>query len=574
MLLARDDSLLAAAAHLVRGARQGDSATVDVLCQAAEEAVERSPRTAAELAMRGLELITPQHECHLPLTTVAIEAYTRSGPLGTAIELAKKALAASQPSVESARLRCWLSEALLLHGNAAEAIAEAEHVLASAMAPDSVHDDALRTRMWASFAQDEAVARKHAEQLLRRNPANGTLRGNALSVLAVTHWRAGRIGKALDLSREAMSLLGPSLASTYSTHAGFTLVVMLTHLGELDEAEALLDAVPVDINLTLVGISRIVRGQLMARQGRMQDAAAEAMAGIAAAEEAGTPIYTAIGWALLAAVALRQGDLKAAAEHIASLQATMSHDPVRAQTVMGAWMRAQLAEAQRDQDDLLRALEDIWASEDRYRELLVNQPHSAAWIVRTAQRCERRAEAQRTADVVTQLARDNPGIPTLVAAAAHVRGLVFHDVDEIRRAADGYREIWPRASAEEDLATLMVNVDQDAAISLFDEAIGHYRLAGAEWDAARIRHKLRKLGVRRRHWTYTDRPATGWDSLTSTEQAVSELVLQGLTNRQIATQMFLSPHTVAFHLRKIFRKLGVHSRVELAQHARHGPPLA
>jgi DNA-binding CsgD family transcriptional regulator len=79
------------------------------------------------------------------------------------------------------------------------------------------------------------------------------------------------------------------------------------------------------------------------------------------------------------------------------------------------------------------------------------------------------------------------------------------------------------------------------------------------------RKRLRKLGVRRRHWAVETRPVTGWLSLTGTERTVSELVAQGLTNQQVADQMFISVHTVAFHLRQVFRKLAISSRVELAR---------
>jgi DNA-binding CsgD family transcriptional regulator len=57
----------------------------------------------------------------------------------------------------------------------------------------------------------------------------------------------------------------------------------------------------------------------------------------------------------------------------------------------------------------------------------------------------------------------------------------------------------------------------------------------------------------------------GWQSLTDTEHSVAELVADGLTNKQAAEHLFLSPHTVGFHLRSIFRKLDVRSRVELAR---------
>ena len=80
-----------------------------------------------------------------------------------------------------------------------------------------------------------------------------------------------------------------------------------------------------------------------------------------------------------------------------------------------------------------------------------------------------------------------------------------------------------------------------------------------------MRRRLRRLGVRKRHWAVEARPTTGWPSLTGTEQTVSELVSQGLTNQQVADQMFISVHTVAFHLRQVFRKLSISSRVELAR---------
>jgi DNA-binding CsgD family transcriptional regulator len=57
----------------------------------------------------------------------------------------------------------------------------------------------------------------------------------------------------------------------------------------------------------------------------------------------------------------------------------------------------------------------------------------------------------------------------------------------------------------------------------------------------------------------------GWKSLTDTELATARLVAQGLTNRRIANQLFISTHTVAFHLRQVFRKLDIRSRVELTR---------
>ena len=69
------------------------------------------------------------------------------------------------------------------------------------------------------------------------------------------------------------------------------------------------------------------------------------------------------------------------------------------------------------------------------------------------------------------------------------------------------------------------------------------------------------------------RPALGWDSLTETQRQIAALVSEGLTNREVAARLFVSPHTVGFHLRQIFRKLDITSRVELTrQSVEHAPP--
>ncbi len=57
----------------------------------------------------------------------------------------------------------------------------------------------------------------------------------------------------------------------------------------------------------------------------------------------------------------------------------------------------------------------------------------------------------------------------------------------------------------------------------------------------------------------------GWDELTGTEQRVASLVGSGMTNRQVARDAHMSSHTVNYHLRGIYRKLGIQSRVELAR---------
>jgi DNA-binding CsgD family transcriptional regulator len=56
-----------------------------------------------------------------------------------------------------------------------------------------------------------------------------------------------------------------------------------------------------------------------------------------------------------------------------------------------------------------------------------------------------------------------------------------------------------------------------------------------------------------------------WPELTASEVGVIRLVAEGLTNRQAAERLAISPHTVSSHLRHAFTKLGITSRVELAR---------
>jgi DNA-binding CsgD family transcriptional regulator len=202
----------------------------------------------------------------------------------------------------------------------------------------------------------------------------------------------------------------------------------------------------------------------------------------------------------------------------------------------------------------------------RHRGVLVGDPTIAAWLVRVALAADDPGRADAVVEAAESIARANPDFPAVEAAAAHARGLLDGEPDALERAVKEHVDPWARASATEDLGKMLAaGGDRCQAVLSLERAIADYEDSDAQRDAARVRRRLRRLGVRHRHWASAERPVTGWASLTETERSVSELVAQGLTNQQTADQMFLSVHTVAFHLRQVFRKLGISSRVDLTR---------
>jgi DNA-binding CsgD family transcriptional regulator len=90
-------------------------------------------------------------------------------------------------------------------------------------------------------------------------------------------------------------------------------------------------------------------------------------------------------------------------------------------------------------------------------------------------------------------------------------------------------------------------------------AAARFRIMGAISLADEASSELRATGERARART----PRTELD-LTPQEARVAKLAADGATNNEIAEQLFISPSTVDYHLGKVFRKLGIRSRAELA----------
>ncbi|MFF8833260.1 AAA family ATPase [Streptomyces sp. NPDC015131] len=193
-------------------------------------------------------------------------------------------------------------------------------------------------------------------------------------------------------------------------------------------------------------------------------------------------------------------------------------------------------------------------------------PGEAQALVRVALRAGAHEWAAAAVDAAERRAALNPGHPILAATAAHARALLGNDLGLLLRAArlyeDGDRPL-ARASALEDAGRKLAATRTPEAVPHLSTALALYTRAGATRDVERVRRRLRAAGVRRE--PSSAGYAQDWPELTGAELRVVRLVARGLTNRQVATELALSPHTVGTHVRRVYTKLGIASRQDLTR---------
>jgi DNA-binding CsgD family transcriptional regulator len=569
VLIGREGATAAAASHLVQGVRAGDVRALARLDEVIAAVLPRSPQSAADLAVHALDLTGPAEPGRPGRTLTAVRALTETGRLDEAAQLARTAFARPMPALPCARLHCLLSEILHLRGRADEAAEEASAALAEPCLSGGLRDDAELALLNARAGAGEEVRERAAAIVSTTGEHGDALISGAFLALALAEWEAGALTAGLALAQEAVRRA--RYTDARGAHPRLVLAMLLTDVQRTAAARTVLasagDASPG--HLAWAAAPAILGARAHLAAGRFRDAAAEAEAGLAATGGLGPHLLMSSGLSVLAASTLRAGDVNAAQRLVrgADRRPAGSAYGQAALTLV----TAQVTEAREGAASLAGAFGPLCAEVLRHRWTLIADPAAAAWLVRTAHALGDRPSGESVVAAVEALAADNPAFPAARAAAAHARGLLEGSPGSLEQAVTGHTDPWARASATEDLAVLVAPAsesDADSrrrAVAAFDAALSAYEAMGASRDAARVRRRLRRLGVRRRHWSQTDRPVSGWASLTDTERAVSELVAQGLTNRQVADQLFMSAHTVAFHLRHVFRKLNIGSRVELAR---------
>jgi predicted ATPase/DNA-binding CsgD family transcriptional regulator len=110
------------------------------------------------------------------------------------------------------------------------------------------------------------------------------------------------------------------------------------------------------------------------------------------------------------------------------------------------------------------------------------------------------------------------------------------------------------------------DLDHEASVAALRDVMDHNEFEAA-WAQGAALSTDEAIAYAQRGRGERKRPASGWASVTPAELEVVRLVCDGLGNKDIAAKLFISPRTVQTHLSHIYRKLGLTSRVQLAQEA-------
>jgi DNA-binding CsgD family transcriptional regulator len=561
------------AVQLAASAEVGDEVAISTLLDAAKTLATTDPGTAAQFGQRAIEIAPVHHPQRGEIVGTTAIALHVAGNSEEAIAFADRALRETLPALQEAEVRLSIAgmfaispeirisagrlalnlpdlpEALrarhltcLFHNLVtAGRVDEARGLIEEARAAVESADDArasftLRVAESALEYTDDDFGL--SLELITSAYRDGIFAGDDQR-LRLAHMWHGELLSVADRHEEALAIAADGLAAAQHDRQGWAYQMFETWHGRmllrLSEALAVLEgrfaledgthAAAVLDAAGIVTLGRLVIHTGDTRQARRLRDIAQVML------EQGTPAVRRHAAWLLALFALADGDAEAARRWL------------RTPTEPGG--RSILPRFPLDiADEVLLARIALATQDDELAELALSNSR-------------RRAEL-------------NPGIASIAAAAIHVRGLLERNRADLREAVDLFERAARRlelAAALEDLGTELTATDREAAIDVLGRTLALLTELGATWDARRIRSRLRELGVRRR--LVTAEPETnGWAAMTASELAVARLVAEGLTNREAAERLFVSPHTVNSHLRHVFSKLGINSRVELARLAR------
>ena len=573
------------ALQLAESAEPGDSVAIETILKAAQILSNSDPGAAAELAERALDLAPRRHPLRGPLVACRAVCLFAAGRADEAKRFADSALAQALPAEEQARVRYSVSSMFDL-----SPVVRAENARAGLAIPSLPAE--LQASLSASLYHSLSVA-GYAEEALE---VRGDARRAAERSTDPASWLrfgvpdAGVQYQSLEFERSLETVtdaVGRDHRGREDPRARLGQILRswtLAALDRFDEAAQMLNveviAAQQDRQNWALRVFETTRGRLALQMGDLSEAAV-ALENRFTLEEAHL-----IAGTLHAPAVVALGKLKihladeTGALEVAEIAKAMLNSDTPYVRYHAAWY---LALFSLSQSDPMGA--HVWLSSlggDERLKMFPLYPHEVtddAEQVRIATAVGDAELAEHAISLAQRRANKNPGVLSCQAAVAHCRGIWNESGHHLRLAAslynDGKRPL-AYASALEDLGRVLTqHGDNAGAVNALDKALTVTTEVGAFWDSARVRSRLRRLGVRHRP-SAVERPKTGLESLTRAEAAVARLAAEGNTDRQIAEKLFISPHTAHTHLRHIFEKLGVNSRVHLSRiiDNRYGAPAA
>jgi DNA-binding CsgD family transcriptional regulator len=570
------------AVQLAESAEPGDAAAVQTLHEASQAVAASGPGTAADLSRRALDLAGKDDPLRGTLAAETALLLHAAGRAAEGKEFADLILGEVLPAEQEGQVRLSIARMLALSADVRADSGWRALDLPRLSSP-------LRARHLATLAHNLVGAGRFEDARAKLSEARGVVEhsedANAIFTLAFAEaalqYTTADLGGALEMTEAALR----------DRHqAGEPQRVLVAEELRAEQLAAL-DRYDLSQQLTSDGLMAAQRahqewgvrlwdrwrGRQLLQLGQLSDAAA-ALEGIAELADDANPAsnHDAAALVALGRLAIHRGD-QARRRRCAELgQSLVQNGPPLVQR-HGAWLLALLSSADGNHAQARRLL-GVPGDAERLQ-LLPRFPLDVTDEVELARIATAAGDAD-LAETAMRSARDradlNPGVRSIAGTFAHVRALIGDDRDAYAEAIENFGQ-GPRplalASALEDCGRLCADRgNADDAVEELGRALEIYARLGASWDAGRVRRRLRSLGVRRR-LPSTPAVRNGWAALTDSELAVVGLVVQGMTNREVAERLFVSPHTVSTHLRHVFEKLKLNSRMELAGvAARHGVP--
>jgi DNA-binding CsgD family transcriptional regulator len=558
------------ALQLAESAQPGDEPAAETLFNAAKAIGYSSPEVAADLAQKAVELIGPNHPLRAPMVVEAAVLLHAAGRVIEGKRFAETALRAVLSPEENAAVQFSISGMLSISADLrAEANRRALALPDLSQATRARHLARLFFNLMGAGRPQEALEMlPEAETAAERTgdpDARFSIDLAMTGVLYVQGEFAHHLEKceaAILIGRETDDVPRRWMAEQYRSES-------LVVLDRLDEARHVSDEGRAACEQARQAVSRrhwdAWRGRQLYFAGNLPDAAA-VLEGAYVSDE-GVEVVSALDAAAvmtLGQIALHMAD-DALTRNAVAIARKMIATGVPEVQRLASWLLALNAMAAARAEEACNVLSKVGPSPLPIYPMDIADPPK---LVRIALAASRLDLADHAVSVAEGRAKKNPTLATINGVAAHARGLRDNSLDDLRQAVEildtGPRPL-TRASALEDFGcALIAEQSTDQGIDRLNEVLEQYVQHGATWDARRVRARLGALGIRRRV-AIAARPESGWGSLTESELNVVQRVAEGLTNREVARQLFVSPHTVNSHLRHVFTKLGINSRVELAR---------